>query len=386
MLKLHGADASARIIDTGVFFMLKNYDVAVVFGGISNEHEVSIITGTMACNVLKKAGKSVLPVYITRKGDMRAGDELGDIGIYGGGSFNRYPTASVCNGGMVLFNKRGKPKCVVFLGCALNCCHGGAGEGGAVAGLFEMNNIPFASAGLFESAAFIDKYYTKLILKSLSVKVAKYRYCRDVDGAVAGANELGYPVIVKPCKLGSSIGIEKAENEEQLKAALETAFALDDGVLIEEFLSPRREINCAAYFANGEVVTSPCEEVFTSGDLLSYDDKYSGGGSRKFPADLTQKTENSIRAKTERIYKALSFRGIVRFDYIIRGQDIFVSEINTVPGSLSQYLLSESFSSFGGVLLSLIMQAKEDFAQSRSKLKVTTGILNNIPAGAVKLK
>ena len=366
--------------------MLKNYDVAVVFGGISNEHEVSIITGTMACNVLKKAGKSVLPVYITRGGEMRADEKLAEIGAYGGEKFDCYATASVCNGGLVLFNKRGKPKHVVTIGCALNCCHGGAGEGGGLAGLFELNNVPFASAGLFESAAFIDKYFTKLVLKSLGVKIAKYRYCRDVEGAIMGAQELGYPVIVKPCKLGSSIGIEKAEDEEGLKSALETAFALDDGVLIEEFLSPRREINCAAYFSSGEVVTSPCEEVFTSGDLLSYDDKYTGGGSRNFPADLPKRTEAHIRSETERIYRALSFRGIVRFDYIIRGKDVFVSEINTVPGSLSQYLLSDSFLSFGGVLLSLIMQAKEDFAHGRGKLKVTTGILNNIPSGAAKLK
>ena len=186
--------------------------------------------------------------------------------------------------------------------------------------------------------------------------------------------------------MGSSIGIEKAEDEEQLKSALETAFALDDGVLIEEYLSPRREINCAAYFAQGKVLTSRCEEVFTSGDLLSYDDKYSGGGSRKFPADLPEQSAEFIRGETERIYRALSFRGIVRFDYIIRGGDIFVSEINTVPGSLSQYLLSDSYLSFGGVLLSLVMQAKSDFAQGKSKLKVTTGILNNVPSNACKLK
>ena len=366
--------------------MLKYCDVAVAFGGISNEHEVSVITGTMACNVLKKAGKSVLPIYITRTGEMRADERLADIGVYKGGDFTLYPKVSICNGGAVLFNKKGKPKCVVALGCALNCCHGGAGEGGGVAGLFEINNIPFASAGLFESAAFIDKYYTKLILQSLGVNVAKYRYSRDICGAIAAAEELGYPVIVKPCKLGSSIGIEKAENEEQLKEALATAFSLDDGVLIEEFLSPRREINCAAYYARGEVVCSPCEEVFTSGDLLSYDDKYSGGGSRAFPAKLPKKIASFIRGETARIYNALSFRGIVRFDYIIRGDDIFVSEINTVPGSLSQYLLSEGYSSFGKVLLSLIMQAKADFDHGKGKLKVATGILNNIPSNACKLK
>ena len=366
--------------------MLKSYDVAVVFGGVSNEHEVSVITGTMTCNVLKKAGKSVLPIYLTREGEMRAGEDLADINVFKGSDFSAFCLASVCRGGVVLFNKRGKPKCVAAIGCALNCCHGGAGEGGGISGLFETYGIPLASAGLFESAAFIDKYYTKLVLQSLGVNVAKYGYSRDIAGAIAAAEELGYPVIVKPCKLGSSIGIEKANDEKELISALKTAFALDDGVLIEEFLSPRREINCAAYFAEGRVITSQCEEVFTSGDLLSYDDKYSGGGSRAFPADLPQETASFIRGETERIYKALSFRGIVRFDYIIRDGDIFVSEINTVPGSLSQYLLSDSYAAFGNVLLALIKQAQSDCSAAKGKLKVTTGILNNLPSNACKVK
>ena len=120
--------------------------------------------------------------------------------------------------------------------------------------------------------------------------------------------------------------------------------------------------------------------------MLSYDDKYSGGGSRVFPADLPQDTAEFIRGETERIYKTLNFRGIVRFDYIIKGDDIYVSEINTVPGSLSQYLLSENYSAFGDVLLSLIEQAKRDGEQADKKLTVKTGILNNLPANTCKLK
>lgn len=366
--------------------MQKSYDVAVVFGGISNEHEVSVITGTMACNVLRKAGKSVLPIYITRSGEMLAGENLAAITVYKDEDFKGSHCACVCFGGVVTFGKSGKPKDKTSIACGLNCCHGGFGEGGGLSGLFAINGIPFASAGLFESAAFMDKYYTKLVLQSLGVKVAKYGYSRDKAGAIAFAKELGYPVIVKPCKLGSSIGIEKAEDEGELIGALQTAFALDDGVIIEEYLSPRREINCAAYYADGGVIASRCEEVFTSGDLLSYDDKYSGGGTRAFPADLSQETEEFIRGETERVYKELYFRGIVRFDYIIRGEDIFISEINTVPGSLSQYLLSENFAAFGEVLISLIEQAQTDYENAKAKLTVKTGILNNVPSNACKIK
>lgn len=366
--------------------MQKSYDVAVLFGGVSNEHEISVITGTMVCNVLKNDGKSVLPIYITRSGEMRAGEGLADLTVYKGEDFSRFRTCCVCRGGVVFFNKKGAPKSRAEVNAAINCCHGGLGEGGAAAGLFALNGVPFASANLFESAAFMDKFYTKLVLQSLGVKTAKYGYSRDIQGAIAAAESLNYPVIVKPAKLGSSVGISKADNEEQLLDALKLAFALDDGVIIEEFLSPRREINCAAYFAGGEMIVSECEEVFTGNDLLSYDDKYSGGGKRRFPAEICEEKAEFIKAQTASVYKALNMRGIVRFDYILRGDDIFVSEINTVPGSLSQHLLSGNYKKFAKVLEEVISQAYADAAKEREKTVIHTGILNNVSLNACKLK
>lgn len=347
---------------------------------------MSVITGTMAVNVLKKRGKSVLPVYITRGGEMIAGDNLADITAYKNEKFDGAFGVCMCCGGFVAFDKKGRPKKKISVGCAINCCHGGVCEGGAVAGLCAVNNVPLASAGMFESAAFMDKYYTKLVLQSLGVKVAKYGYSRDITGAICVAEQLGYPVIVKPARLGSSIGIAKAEDKEQLKSVLQTAFALDSGVLIEEFLSPRREINCAAYFAGGEVRTSLCEEAFTDGDLLSYDDKYTGGDSRQFPADLTGEQAEFIRGVTAWVYQALGMRGIVRFDFILRGEEIFVSEINTVPGSLSQYLVSDGYDSFSEVLLELVEQAIADKEEESQKIVIKTGILNNVTANACKIK
>lgn len=358
--------------------MQKNYDVAVIFGGISSENEVSVITGTMVCNVLKKGGKSVLPVYIDHGGIIRADEELADVTIYSSGGYAGFPQCGFAGGGAVIFNKKGKPKYAVSIGCVINCCHGGAGEGGAVAGLCGILNIPFASAGLFESAAFMDKYYTKLVLQSLGVKVAKYAYSRDITGAIEGAKAVGYPVIVKPATLGSSIGIQKCGDEEELKSALETAFELDGGVLIEEYFSPKTEVNCAVYCSNGREITSQCEEVTSAGELLSYDDKYCGGGKRQFPAELEKEMEENVKNTTAKVYSALNMRGIVRFDYIIYGGQLVLSEINTVPGSLSQYLLSDSYNGFYGVLCSVIEQAKADFASKKGRRVISTGILNNI--------
>ncbi len=365
---------------------MRKYDAAVLFGGISNENEISVITGTMVCNVLKKGGKIILPLYVSQEGKIYAGEELADIDNFKADGYKRCSTACIADGGVVLFNRRGKPSKRVSVDCAVNCCHGGDGEGGGASGLFFMNNIPFASAGLFESAAFMDKYYTKVVLKSLGVKVAPYVYLRHISGATSAAEQIGFPLIVKPCKLGSSIGVVKCENLTRLHAALAAAFEYDDGAIIEKFYSDRREINCAAYFSCAKCVTSECEEAFSKGDLLSYDDKYAGGGKSVYPADIPQSTAEEIKNTTAYVYKSLNMRGIVRFDYLIADGEVILSEINTVPGSLSYYLLSGGFSDFYRVLDAVIKQAKADFVARRGKRLINTGIINNFTSNACKIK
>ncbi len=371
--------------------MQKYYDMVVVFGGRSSENEVSVITGTMVSNVLKKGATSVLPVYIAHDGKAYADEALADIAVFKSGGYTKYPVCALANGGVTLYKKNGKPYKHFTAGCVINCCHGGDCEGGALAGAAALANLPFASAGIPESAVFMDKYLTKLVLQSLGVRVAKYAFARDAQSAKEGAAKIGYPVLVKPVSLGSSIGIAKAENETQLEEALDTAFKLDSGVLIEEYLSPKREINCAAYLSGGEIVLSELEEVSSSGELLSYDDKYSGGGERKFPAEIDGKTDRAVKEICRRVYESLNMRGIVRFDFILKSGEkgrvkIYLSEVNTVPGSLSQYLLSEGYKNFYNVLIAAAEQAVTDFKDKKSKKIITTGILNNIKINACKVK
>ena len=360
--------------------MSKN--IAVFFGGVSGENEISIITGTMACNLLKRSGCAVLPVYITQGGDFLCGDNLADIKNLSGGKIP--PSQNVCfaKGGIYVLSKRGKPKKFLPVYCAPNCCHGGWGEGGGISGLCLAMSIPLASAGVFESSALIDKYLTKILMKGLGVPTVEYLYLRDMGGAT---HVKDFPVMVKPARLGSSIGVVKADNSAQLTDALQAAFALDTAVLVERYISDRREINCAAYFADGKIVTSPCEEVF-GGDILSYDDKYSGSGKRVFPAHIPQQQQEYIRSVTAKVYSALCMRGIVRFDFIIEGEKVYLSEINTVPGSLSHYLLSGNFKEFENILSSLISQAVEDDKNIGSKMLVNTGIINNFVSNACKIK
>jgi len=358
--------------------------IIVVFGGVSNENEVSVITGTMAANILKNGGYAVIPVYIAQDGATYCAPELADVQNFKSDLFRAYPKAAVANGGVYLFNKKGKPKKFIKADIALNCCHGGTGEGGAVSGLFLLADIPLASAGIFESSLFMDKYLTKLILSALGVKTAEYAYIKSREEVDCPHNIPQFPLIVKPVTLGSSIGVEKANNLKELQSAVETALIYDSAVIVEKYLEDRREINCAAYFYGGEVVTSECEEAISGGDILSFEDKYQGGGKSVLPADIPTVTAKLIKDTTRKVYSDLNMRGIVRFDYIISGGEVYLSEVNTVPGSLSYYLLSSGFKDFFAVLNAVIEQAVEDYNVTKSKKLLHTGILENISSRSLK--
>ena len=359
--------------------------IAVIFGGASNENEISVITGTMAANVLKGTSYDPVPVYIAQNGDIYGGELLFDIKNFKGENYKKAQRAVLADGGIYLFSKRNKIKKYIALSAALNCCHGGAGEGGGLYGVCEMAGIPLAGAGIFESAAFMDKYLTKIVLKGLGVKTAEYDYVTDAGKYKTGDNMPQFPLIVKPVNLGSSIGVEKVENCEELENAIKTALIYDSAAIVEKYFENRREINCAAYFYNGEVVTSECEEAIPNSGILSYEDKYQGGGKSVFPANLPPTMSQLIKDITKNVYASLNMRGIVRFDFIISGKEVYLSEINTVPGSLSYYLLSKGFKDFYNVLDKVIRQGQTDFKARHDRKLLKTGILENIPSSAGKL-
>lgn len=357
-------------------------NILVIFGGNTNESEVSVITGVMCANVLKSGGDSVIPVFVGRDEKLYTGDALLNISSFKGEKYD-FNGAIIANGGVYTLNKRGRIKKFVKADAAINCCHGGACEGGAVSGLLKIAQIPLASAGIFESALFMDKYLTKLALKALGVPCAEYAYIKSLDD-IKSARLPEYPVIVKPVSLGSSIGIAKADDEKELLSAVESALCYDGAVIVEKYLPGRREINCAAYCFGG-VRLSECEEVFSDNDILSYEDKYEGGGKSVMPADIPEAVAKKIKNITKTVYEKLNMRGIVRIDYILSGGKVYLSEVNTVPGSLSYYLLSSGFRDFYKVLKEVIAQAKTDFNSSREKRVLKTGILNNLPGGLAKL-
>lgn len=344
--------------------------VAVFFGGKSNEHDISIITGIYAVNLLRGAGYSVYPVYLPRQGGMCSvsADCVKDITE----PKKKFIPVYISDGGIWSVKKKKK---LFSVDAALNCCHGGAGENGTLSALMDWNQIPFASPGIAVSSVFMDKRLGKIAARGLGIPVARSVYLREGESASlekAG----GYPVIVKPVTLGSSIGIKVAHDEEEFAAALDYAFRLDRTVLVEEYFARKRDINCAAFRKGKEIVTSSLEEVFSNEAILSFHEKYEEAAKKsKIPADLPEETAEEIKRYTEKIYEAFDCRGVVRADFLIADGKVYFNELNTVPGSLSCYLFGESLSEARDFLSLLIEEALGN--QTEEKEIIQTSVLDS---------
>lgn len=364
--------------------MRKN--VIVFFGGISCENEISVITGTMAANLIDPERYAVYPVYISQSGTMYTGELLRDTAFFRGADLDKRCPRAIVSGGK-LYELRGKKlREVCVADCALNCCHGMNGEDGAVAGLLRLNRIPDASPDMAASAVFMDKGMTKLVAKALNIPAPEFFRISEAEYKKRGAmaircieERLGYPVIVKPARLGSSIGVAVAEDRSGLAFAIEAGFAYDTLLIAEKYLADRREINCAAYGAGGEIVVSACEEPKTDHKFLTFGDKYTGGGKQHasdFPAKISKESAERIRGYTKLLYRRMNMRGIVRADFLMSGGEVYFNEMNTVPGSLAWYLFCDKLADFRQVLTALIEQGiAEGRALGEKKLLQNSGVL-----------
>ncbi len=370
--------------------------VAVLFGGRSCENEISIITGTMACNLLRGEGFRVLPLYIAQSGEMYTGEALFDVSSFRGGVQGRAVRAALLRGS--LYEWRGKKlREIAAVDCALNCCHGMGGEDGAVAGLLDLNDIASASPDLAPSAVFMDKYLTKLAAAALGVRTLPYFRVTEEEFRRRGAfavrcieERLGYPVIVKPARQGSSIGVFVAEDRESLLFSLRAAFAYDTVLLAEKYLAERREINCAAYHDGKEIVVSPCEEPKTVHKFLTFADKYESGGKERqstFPADLPEEVAEAVRGATKLLYRRMQLRGVVRADFLVADGEVYFNEMNTVPGSLAWYLFCDNLADYGAVLARMLARGEEEHrARAAKKMLAGCGVLGSLPSKGGKAR
>ena len=343
-------------------------NIIVFFGGKSVEHDISIITGVLCLNSLDKTLYKPIPIYVDSDGTWYTGEELFDISNFKNNTFKKLKKVTlICGSNKLYIVEKNKLKEELSIYSSINCLHGVNGEDGSIAGLLKLCDIPCASPDLFASSLSIDKDYTKIFLSGLNidkltcVRLLRNSFYEKKDTAIKLVErKYKYPVIIKPATLGSSIGIDVANNSEELALKLELAFKYDDKVIVEKALTDFKEVNCAAYKLGEKIIVSECEEPITKNDILSFSDKYMGsktGSCRIMPANLPKNISDKIKNITEKIYRKGDFFGIVRIDFLLKDDKIYVNEINTVPGSLAYYLFVDTFKDFSFLLTQLINES-----------------------------
>ena len=352
--------------------------LGVLFGGMSVEHEVSIITAIQAMNKLDQAKYDIVPIYIAKDGKWYTGNMLKDIEIYSDMDLlKRYAKEVVLynlNGRFVLQNKRGIFKKIVDeINIALPIMHGTKGEDGALQGYFETIKIPYCESNTYASCVGQDKIFMKQIFESNKVRVVKYKwffdtdYLNDSEAVIKELEKLGYPMIVKPATLGSSVGISVCHDELELQDAIMEAIKYDTKVLVEEYVKNLKEVNISVLGNYEHQELSEIEEVGSGHELLTYEDKYIGGSKkmpskgmasakRIIPANISKELSDEVRKQALLAYRALNSSGVVRIDFLIDTKEnkVYANEINSIPGSLSFYLWEHSNKDYTTLLDNII--------------------------------
>ena len=354
------------------------------------EHEISVISALQAINAFDSQKYNIIPVYISKQGKWFTGPELLTIANYKDmksleqkceevymrpiyGDYNLYRVNA--KGG--LFSK--KDPVVDEIHVAFPVLHGSHGEDGMFQGLLETIGIPFVGCDTLSSANGMDKITMKMILRESGIPVVDYVWFTDREW-LSGREEidkkieqdLGYPVIVKPANLGSSIGISKAADRKELDNAIEQACRFSSRIIVEKMVEDMMEINCSVLGDADNRQSSVCEEPVKKKDFLTYDEKYGGGSKsgmeaseKKIPADIPAEMAAEIQKLASNTFRVLSCNGVSRIDVMVdrSSNEIYVNEINTIPGSLSFYLWEETGISFQDLmdkLVALALKRKRD--------------------------
>lgn len=366
-------------------------NLAVLFGGKSFEHDISVITGVQLLSHANLPNYNVVPIYINKDGRWFVGDELFDLDNYANG-FRKLKEVTLSSSSKSLYLLKGKSlKKYKDIDVAVLCFHGGLGEGGGISALLELSGIPYSSADLTASSVCLDKSIFKSLMKGLDVphidgmSVFENDFLADKDEVSKQLSSLGYPLILKPSRLGSSIGIEVVKDEGELVEKLKKTFLFDKRVLVEKFVDIEKEVNIAVVQNKGELIFSNTEEPVSSSEILSFDDKYreNTGGfetiKRIMPAKISKDTEIKIKDIARKVYKNLDLFGVVRFDFIIdKNDNLYINEVNTIPGSMANYLFDKSKLSYEGLIEMLVSNAtKRAVEQSKQKSGVDLDILKS---------
>lgn len=357
-------------------------NIIIIYGGISCEHDISIITALSAYNAISTSENNYILVYM-KNGLFYAGDKLKDIN-----SYINFDSKSVKE---VVFKKQTMLYKSVFkkpikIDCALMCNHGGEGENGSLSGFFEVNNIPYTASGVFGSSICMDKVFSKLMLEKYKIPVVSYRIYRKND-SIEKLEELGYPMIIKPANLGSSVGIAYANNIDELMAGLEFALQFDEKLLVESALTNFEEYNCAAVQGDDGIIVSEIERPVFNKEYLNFYDKYVSSTDirREINPDIDKKIRDKIIKTTEDVYSLLELKGIVRIDYLYSNNRLYVNEVNTIPGSLAFYLFKAKGYEFREIIKLSIENAISTFNRKQFLIKdFSSSVLENYSCNKLK--
>ena len=248
--------------------------VLLIFGGKSVEHDISVITAVQTMKSLPEQ-YIFLPIYIDKNGDWWTADNLGEIEVYKNFKKLAKNKREVVLGHRCVFVKKKNKLIESFrTSLALNCCHGKIGEDGSLQGLLNAYEISYTSCGVASSALCMDKVFVKDILKANLISNVPYVSFKSDEKEFVLPSELGFPIVVKPANLGSSIGISVCKNEVEFGQALALAFKFDKKVLVERLVENLKEYNCACFEFKGQLFCSDVNEVALTSEIYSFEDKY----------------------------------------------------------------------------------------------------------------
>ena len=376
--------------------------VGVIFGGNTVEHEVSVISAVQAMKHLDQDKYEIIPIYIAKDYAWYTGKLLMDISSYKDiDLLKRYAkrvTLVNKDGAFFLQNTKGLfHKNIAEVDIVLPIVHGSGVEDGTLQGYLEMIGIPYAGSHVLGSALGQDKVVMKQIMASANLPIVDYTWFYDSEyfdnknQIQSDIEKLGYPVIVKPASLGSSVGIELVKNKENIDSAIIEAIKYDRKIVVEKVVPNLMEVNCSVLGNYEYRQSSVIEEVMGSDEFLSYRDKYIGkskGGSSKgmvatnriIPARIDITTKEQIEYLAKEVFRVLNFSGVCRVDFLIdkKTNKVYVNEPNTIPGSLSFYLWEPTGKKYPDLLDELLTLAIKDYKlRSKKTRSFDTNILSN---------
>lgn len=377
-----------------IFSFMSEKRILVAFGGVSPEHEVSVLTAMQAIAALKGANYEVIPLFVAKSGKWYTGERVSDLESYRDIE-KLAKSASTCtfsintDGRTILLETSGgglfsRQKMYPF-DVVLPAFHGSDGENGAFQGLCEVFNVPYAGSGVLGSSVGMDKYMAKSVCRAHGIPVVpdvafyETEWVANQKDIIKSSEDLGYPLFVKPVTLGSSIGVVRVNDTDSLINGIETAFRYDSHIIVEKGVQPLMEINCSVMGTSEKSETSVLEHPIAAKELLTFEDKYQRGDTGKgmasadriIPAPLDDKTTKKIQQLSSAIFQKLGCSGLARLDFLVNSQtkEIFFNEINTIPGSFSFYLWDKSDISFADVLTRLIHIAEDRHRQKNGRVR-----------------